>query len=296
MKRIRRLILLAALVALGAGSNYFGGQYLWPPADPTTIDTVGIVEAPEVNITTRIMGRIAELNLLEGDSVQRGQVVCRIEDVDIRNQLAQAEGNLATAEANLRNAERTMARDRQLYERHVLAAQEHDDALAALERSQAAVVAARANVKLYRDQLNDTEIHAPISGIVVSKNLEVGEWVTPGTPILTVDDLSTLWARIDLQETEVRSISIGTPARVTLPGRPPAIIDGRVMAIGEEGQYATERDVRRGRQDIRTFYVKVRLLDGIGTGKPGMTAEVSFQRPAANAAQAPAPSDATAAN
>ncbi len=296
MKAVRRLIILAALAAVLVGSNYLGGQYLWPPPATGTIDTVGILEAPEVNITTRIMGRIAELNLLEGDSVQRGQVVCRIEDVDIRNQLAQAEGNLATAEANLRNAERTMARDRQLYERHVLAAQEHDDALASLERSQAAVVAARANVNLYRDQLSDTEIHAPISGIVVSKNLEVGEWVTPGTPILTVDDLSTLWARIDLQETEMQSISIGTPARVTLPGHPPATIDGRVMAIGEEGQYATERDVRRGRQDIRTFYVKVRLLDGMGAGKPGMTAEVSFQRPTAKAAQAPAPTDTTVTN
>ncbi len=285
MKRIRRLLLLAALVALVVGSNYFGGQYLWPPPDLSTIETVGIIEAPEVNITTRIMGRIAELNLLEGDTVQRGQVVCRIEDVDIRNQLAQAEGNLATAEANLRNAERTMARDRQLYERHVLAAQEHDDALAVLERSQAAVVAARANVKLYRDQLTDTEIHAPISGIVVSKNLEVGEWVTPGTPILTVDDLSTLWARVDLQETDVRSISVGTPARVTLPGVPPTTVEGRVMAIGEEGQYATQHDVRRGRQDIRTFYVKVRLLDGMGAGKPGMTAEVSFQRGATNQAK-----------
>jgi HlyD family secretion protein len=277
MKLVRRVVIIAALVGLLAAFYYAGSRYLWPPADPNTIHTVGIIEAPEVNITSRIMGRIAELNLIEGDSVQRGQLVCRIEDVDIRNQLAQAEGNLATVEASLRNAERTMARDKELYARHILAAQEHDDALATLERSQAAVLAARANVNYFHDQLKDAEIHSPISGNVVSKNLEVGEWVTPGTPILTVDDLSTLWARVDLEETDLGWIRIGGPARVRLPTRPPTTLKGQVMAIGQEGQYATERDVRRGRQDIRTFCVKV-LLEAPAAAKPGMTAEVSFSR------------------
>ena len=53
---------------------------------------------------------------------------------------------------------------------------------------------------------------------------------------------------------------------------------GRVMAIGQEGNFATKRDVRRGRQDIRTFYVKVQVLQAEGELKPGMTAEVSFAR------------------
>ena len=50
------------------------------------------------------------------------------------------------------------------------------------------------------------------------------------------------------------------------------------MAIGQEGHFATETDVRRGRQDIRTFYVKVRVLQATGQVKPGMTAEVTFAR------------------
>jgi HlyD family secretion protein len=111
---------------------------------------------------------------------------------------------------------------------------------------------------------------------VVSKNLEVGEWVTPGTPILTVDDLSTIWARVDMEETDLGAIRVGGPAQVTLPTRPPLTFPGQVMAIGQEGQFATETDVRRGRQDIRTFYVKVRVLQASGQVKPGMTAEVAF--------------------
>jgi HlyD family secretion protein len=87
---IRRLVTLAVAAAIIAGFYYFGGKYLWPAADTTTIRTVGIIEAPEVNITSRIAGRIVQLDALEGDSVTRGQVVCRIEQIDIRNQLAQA--------------------------------------------------------------------------------------------------------------------------------------------------------------------------------------------------------------
>jgi RND family efflux transporter MFP subunit len=273
---IRRMAKLALLALVLGGGYYLGSRYLWPAPDPHTIQTVGIIEAPEVNITSRIAGRIVRLDLLEGDTVERGQVVCRTEDIDIKNQLAKARGDLANASAALRNAEITMARNDKLYAEHVISAKDRDDSRMALDSDRGAVVAAQANVQFYTDQLNDTVIHAPISGVVVSKNLEVGEWVTPGTPILTVDDLSTIWARVDMEETDLGAIRIGSPAQVTLPTRPPLVFPGQVMAIGQEGQFATETDVRRGRQDIRTFYVKVRVLQATGQMKPGMTAEVAF--------------------
>jgi RND family efflux transporter MFP subunit len=251
---IRRVTKLAIVALILGGGYYLGNRYLWPAPDTRTIQTVGIIEAPEVNITSRIAGRIVQLDLLEGDTVERGQVVCRTEDIDIRNQLAKARGDLANARATLHNAELTMARNDKLYGEHVISAKDRDDARQALDSNRGAVTAAQANVQYYSDQLNDTVIRAPIAGTVVSKNLEVGEWVTPGTPILTVDDLSTIWARVDMEETDLGAIRVG----------------------GQEGQFATETDVRRGRQDIRTFYVKVRVLQASGQVKPGMTAEVAF--------------------
>jgi len=273
---IRRIAKLAILALILGGGYYLGSKYLWPAPDTRTIQTVGIIEAPEVNITSRIGGRIVQLDLLEGDTVERGQIVCRTEDIDIKNQLAKARGDLANASAALHNAEITMARNNKLYAEKVISAKERDDALAALDSNRGAVTAARASVQYYTDQANDTVIRAPISGTVVSKNLQIGEWVTPGTPILTVDDLSTIWARVNMEETELGAIRVGSPAQVTLPTRPPLTFPGQVMAIGQEGQFATETDVRRGRQDIRTFYVKVRVLQATGQVKPGMTAEVAF--------------------
>lgn len=274
----RRAVTLGVLAIAAYAFYFLGGKYLWPPEDVNTIRTVGIIEAPEVNITSRIAGRITQLDLLEGDRVQRDQVVCRIEDVDVRNQLAKAQGDLQKAIADLKNAELTVARNHELYRREVISAQARDDSVARVEQSRAAVISDRANVRFYSDQLADTVIKSPISGIIVNKALEVGEWVTPGTPILTVDDMSTIWARVDVEETDLGSIRVGDSAQVALTTRPPQTYTGRVMAIGQEGQFATERDVRRGRQDIRTFYIKVRVLQAGLDLKPGMTAEVTFSR------------------
>jgi RND family efflux transporter MFP subunit len=275
---IRRAIRLAIFAGLVAGCYFFGRVYLWPPEDRSKIQTVGMIEAPEVNITSRIAGRIKALSLLEGDRVKKGQVVCLIEDIDLRNQLAKSKADLAHAGADLAQARRDLERDDKLARENIIPTKTRDDAITLVQQDQANVLSAEANVKLYADQLADTEIKAPVDGVVVSKALEVGEWVTPGVPILTVDDLSTIWARVDVEETDLGSLYIGKSAQVQLPTQPPENFTGRIMAIGQEGQFATERDVRRGRQDIRTFYVKVQVLQADGQLKPGMTAEVTFPR------------------
>jgi membrane fusion protein YbhG len=277
-KIIRRILMLAVVGVLAVGFYFYGQHYLWPPIDRSKIDVVGLVEAPEVNITSRIAGRITWLKVIEGDRVKKGEVVCRIEDVDIRNQLLRARADVAKADADLAQAQRDLKRNRDLFAAHVISAKQRDDAVTAVEQDRAALESARANVNFYADQMKDTQIVAPVDGVIVNKALEVGEWVTPGTPILTVDDLSTIWARVDVGETDLGAIYIGKPASVRLPTNPPLVFTGRVMAIGQEGQFATERDVRRGRQDIRTFYVKVQVLQGGDDLKPGMTAEVTFER------------------
>lgn len=255
-----------------------GRHYVWPAPDTSHLRAVGTIEAEEVNVTSRIAGRIVALELLEGDQVAEGQVVCRIDSTDLTNQLAKARADLAQARADLDNAQRNLARAQELFRDNVVSVQARDDAATKVEVARAAVGSAEAEVDYYQDQLRDTEIRSPIDGVVVYKALQVGEWVTPGTPILTIDDLSTMWARVDVQETEIAALRVGQPARVSLPGQPPVELPGRILSIGQEGDFATERDVRRGHQDIRTFYVKVRIEGDTGAAKPGMTAEVTFDR------------------
>src|ERR1700730_7262832 len=138
-KVIRRIITLLILVGLGVGFYRFGNIFLWPPPDTSIIHAVGMVEAPEVNITSRIAGRITDLKLLEGDRVTRGQIICRIEDVDIRNQLRKAEADLLQAQPTMMNAKRTIDRDERLFEQHVIPVKDRDDARSVYDQAQASV-------------------------------------------------------------------------------------------------------------------------------------------------------------
>src|SRR5580704_12163044 len=148
------------VVGLGYGFYWCGNIFLWPPPDRSTIRAVGMVEAPEINITSRIAGRITDLKLLEGNRVTRGQVICHIEDVDIRNQLRKAEADVLQSQANMMNAKRTIDRDERLYAQKVIAVKDRDDARAIYDQAVASVASNKANVDYFQDQLHDTAIVA----------------------------------------------------------------------------------------------------------------------------------------
>ena len=109
---------------------------------------------------------------------------------------------------------------------------------------------------------------------MVSRNLEEGEWAGPGTPVVTIEDVSRQWVRLDVEETQFAHLTLGAPAEirvVALPGQP---FKGHVTQIGAEGDFALNRDVKRGRADIRTFLVRVAFDEAPAALRPGMTAEV----------------------
>ena len=129
-----------------------GRAYLWPPRDRSTIRSITAIEAPEVNITSRIGGRIKQLDLIEGDHVRKGQVVALIEDIDLRNQLAKSNADLAHARADLAQARRDLARDNELSRESVIATKVRDDAITTAQQDEANVLSAEANAKYYADQ------------------------------------------------------------------------------------------------------------------------------------------------
>jgi HlyD family secretion protein len=126
---LRRFGILAAVLVGAAAFYSFGKAYLWQVPEPGVIHSVGIIEAQEVNVSSRIEGRIAVLTLNEGDMVETGQAVCHIEDIDIRNQLAKAGAELTNATAELNDAERTRRRNQGLFAETVISVQAYDNAL-----------------------------------------------------------------------------------------------------------------------------------------------------------------------
>jgi HlyD family secretion protein len=166
--------------------------------------------------------------------------------------LAAAESNKNGAEAQLLTAE---------YQLHAAAAH--------LKETEAAFDVIKA-------KFEQTIITSPISGTVVFDAMETGEAVAPGETILTVVDLAGLYVRINVEETLVGSISLGGAVTVRTDGTGNRTFQGKIAQIGSYAEFATQKDVTRGRQDIKTFKIKIDVSDPSRYLKPGMTVTVEM--------------------
>lgn len=133
---------------------------------------------------------------------------------------------------------------------------------------------AEAELKALKAALDDTIVRSPITGVAAYKAFETGEFVRQGDGIYTVHDLKDIWARIDVEETDIGKIRLGQGAEVRPSGLTDKSYNAKVMEAGEVGGFATQRDVTRGRQDIKTFRVKAGIEQPDGRLKPGMTVNV----------------------
>lgn len=199
----------------------------------------------------------AEANFTRVEALKKGDAASAQDLDSARARLMEAQATLQSLVAGKTGAERRVG------------AQE-----AARQNARARVDVAQAAVHLAEVQLAEAEIVAPFDGLVVSRNLEEGEWAVPGTPVVTVEEEGRRWARLDVGEGDLRGLAVGLPATVTLPAVPGRTFQGKVIEVGAQGDFAVNRDVKRGRPDLRTFRVRVALLDATDAVRPGMTAEV----------------------
>lgn len=142
--------------------------------------------------------------------------------------------------------------------------------------AKASIEEAKARLQLAETLLKDSVISSPVSGVIAYKAFETGETVIPGKAIYTIHDIQKIWARVDVEETDIGRIRLNSKAVVSTDALPDKIFDGEVTEIGREAAFATQRDVSRGRQDIKTFRVKVGVIKPDGLLKPGMTVAVRF--------------------
>ncbi len=146
------------------------------------------------------------------------------------------------------------------------------------DASKANLQDAEANLAYALAKMGDTTVKSPLAGTVVFKAVQKGETVNSGTTVLTIVDLNALYVRADLEETEIDGLSLNRTATLRTEGNSHAVFKGRVTEIGRYGEFATQRDVLRGRQDIKTFRVKIAVEDARGSLKPGMTVDVEIPK------------------
>jgi len=146
------------------------------------------------------------------------------------------------------------------------------------EAMRAAEAQAKANAEAADARFNQTRIYAPASGIVTLRAARQGEVVNPGSPIVTLFDLSSTWVDADVEETYADLIPMGQKLTVRLPSG--TEITGPVIYKAVEADFATQRDVSRTKRDIKTVAIRVRVPNPDGRLPLGMTAWVELPVPA----------------
>jgi HlyD family secretion protein len=147
-----------------------------------------------------------------------------------------------------------------------------------VEAARGQLAQARSALALARSRLKETRIHSPLAGVVLRKNLEVGETANPGVSILTLMNPREIWVRAYVPEEEIGRIKVGDTARVTVDAYPGRAFPGRVSEIASEAEF-TPKNVQTKKERVNlVFRIKIAVDNPEGILKPGMPADADIGR------------------
>ena len=239
-----------------------------------------VVAQRKAAVASKGTGRLVYLGVVEGDRVRAGQVIARIEDSDVKAQLAQAQANVQVNRAELHDAERSLARERLLSDSGFSSQASLDAADARYQRVKAGIASAEAAVEAAQVALENTVIRAPFDGTVLTKNADVGEVVAPlaasafsKSAVVTIADLGSLQVEADVAESNLEGIGLGQPCEIVLDAYPDVRYPGSVAKIVPTADRAKA-----------TVQVKVAFRSYDARVLPEMSAKVHFLPRASHAA------------
>ncbi len=178
-------------------------------------------------------GRVTELLKEPGDHVELGDVIARLDGGRTEAALRAANANVGQARARLDQAARQRTRAERLVAAGGAATGSLDDARDAERLARAAVRAARAQTGVTRRGLTDAELRAPFSGTLIHRTVEVGEFVAPGAPLVTIVDATELEANVMLDPRDALDVPVGARAQVTVHARAGETFQARVIRVSE---------------------------------------------------------------
>jgi RND family efflux transporter MFP subunit len=285
----------------GAAGGGGGGRGVRPPM-PVEFATVkrelvseqillvgNLIGAATVDVVPRVNGRLQAVSVNLGDPVKQGQVIARVEDLEIREQVRQAEATFKVGQATIRQREADLTlsknnRDRSmnLFERQLLPQQTFDDvdaryqaALAQLDLARAQFEASKARLDELKITLSNTLIVAPVDGFVGKRMLDPGAFASTNAPVASIVDIRTVRMVANLVERDMQRVPAGTTANVEVDAYPGQQFKGRVSRVAPVFDPATrtaEIEIEVPNTDFRLkpgMYSRVNLT--IGTRQDAMT-------------------------
>jgi RND family efflux transporter MFP subunit len=301
-RRRKKPLVIAAVVLLllTAGGLYFGGilvpaisidvttiSQFYPSQSMSLLNASGyIVAQRKAAVASKVTGRLVALMVEEGSKIKEGEVIARMENIDVSAIRDQVAANLNTSRATLEqakaerdNAQREYERYKKLVDAGYVSRSEYEvvetryrravEGVKALEASVHAGTAALQNAEAGLDY---TLIRAPFDAVVLTKNADIGDIVTPigaaanaKAAVVSIADMNSLQVEVDVSETSITTIRVGQPCDIQLDALPDTRFRGEVHAI-----------VPTVDRSKATVLVKVRFLDKDRRMLPDMSAKVSF--------------------
>ncbi len=305
------IVLLIILLLGGKKAGWFGKSGDFREVEITKIEPIDIVETvaatgkiqPEIEValSSEVSGEIIELPLREGQTVEKGELLVKINPDLIQAAVSQSQAGLqnvkaqlSQAEASETNAKLNYDRSKSLFEKGVISKSEWDKSVADYDMAQAnkkaayySVQSAAANVKQSVDNLARTIIYAPMSGTISKLSVELGERVVgtaqmAGTEIIRVANLKNMEVVVDVNENDIVKVSVGDSTKVEVDAYLKREFKGVVTEIANSAETALSAD------QVTNFKVKVRILpdsykdltegkpESYSPFRPGMTATVDI--------------------
>ncbi|KXO00370.1 RND transporter [Aequorivita aquimaris] len=305
------VVVLMAFLLIGKKAGWFGKSGNFKEVEVAQISAIDIVETvaatgkiqPEIEValSSEVSGEIIELPVKEGQTVEKGDLLVKINPDLIQAAVSQSQAGLqnvraqyAQAQASEKNARLNYERNKALFEKGVISKSEWDRSVAdydmAKANSKAAyynVQSASANVKQSVDNLSRTTIYAPMSGTISKLSVELGERVVgtaqmAGTEIVRVANLQNMEVEVDVNENDIVKVSVGDSTIVEVDAYLKREFKGIVTEIANSAESALTAD------QVTNFKVKVRILpesykdltegkpESFSPFRPGMTATVDI--------------------
>lgn len=296
----RRIVQLCLLAALAAAAAYWF-KFSPLPVLSHKVDQgsilaevmgTGTLEARiKTTVSSKIAGRIVEVLVDQNQKVAAGTLLVRLDDEELKQQVAIAAANVATetaaierlkadkerATAVLAQANKQHARSGTLVERNAVSQEDFDKSLEALNvamagtaHAEAAIVegqrrllSAEKSLEYHRARLADTQVTAPFDALIVRRHRDPGDVVVPGSAILSLIDTKEIWISAWVDETEMASLEPEQAARVVFRSEPHRSYPGKVVRLGREAD-----------RETREFVVDVRVLELPKNWAVGQRAEV----------------------
>ena len=192
-----------------------------------------------VSVSSKITGKVVAVSVDQGDMVTAGEALARLEATDFEDAVRDAAALREQAEAIVANAKVDLDRQRVLFAGEVITRAELDASETAYRVADAQLRSAGANLGVAQAKLADTHIVSPASGVVATRNLEVGSTVVPGSPIFRIA-ASVPWVVAQVDERATGELRLGQPVRIVFETAPSRAMIGRVARLATEVDRVTE--------------------------------------------------------